>query len=46
MSDGIMEMKASDNQINPKVKVKEEVIMYQDKEQELYEDIYNTGYEP
>ena len=46
MSDGIMEMKASDNQITPKVKVKEEVIMYQDEEQELYEDSYNTGYEP
>jgi hypothetical protein len=46
MSDGIMEMKASDNQITSKVKVKEEVIMYQDEEQELYSDIYNTGYEP
>ena len=40
MSDGIMEIGSSESKITPKIKVKEEPIMYQEETQEYYEDEY------
>ena len=41
MSDGIMEIGSTETKVTPKIKVKEEIIMYQeDEEQEYYKDEY------